>query len=181
MSLNDIYTGAHGTISLAVAGLETQQADFGAITAAYGETVFNPLGRVEDVEICVQTELQEFYEVGHREVNQIFPGNVHISGKIGRAYINGSLLFLLLGRGGKADSEPSLQPIFTLNLQLQDPDDPKDQLRINIFGVKFENWALHVPQGTVIMEQLTFKAVRVVPVDTNDGTEIKVAFPEIKT
>jgi hypothetical protein len=177
MALTDVYTGAHGTISLAVEGSDAQKADFAAITTAYGDTAFNPLGRVEDVQICIQTELQEFYEIGNREVNQLSPGNVHISGKIGRAYINGSLLFLLLGRGGKVDSKPTLQPRFTLNLLLQDPADPNDQLRLNVFGVKFENWALQVPQSTFVMEHLTFKAVRAVPVDQNEGTEINVAFP----
>jgi len=177
MALNRIYTGAHGTVSLAVEGSDAQKADFGAITAAYGDTTFNPLGRVEDVEICIQNELQEFYELGNREVSLVAPGNVHISGKIGRAYMNGSLLFLLLGRGGKTDSKPTLQPRFTLNLILQNPADPKDQLRINVFGVKFENWALQIPQSAFVMEHLTFKAIRVVPVDTNEGTEINVAFP----
>jgi hypothetical protein len=177
MTLNHMYTGAHGTVSLAEAGTDAQKADFEAVTKAYGDTAFNPLGRVEDVELCIQTELQEFYEIGNREVSVVAPGNVHISGKIGRAYMNGSLLFLLLGRGGKTDSQPTLQTRFTLNLTLQNPADPKDNLRIDVHGVKFENWALQVPQSTFVMEHLTFKAIRVVPVDTSEGTEINVAFP----
>lgn len=178
MALTNVFTGAHGTISLAVEGTPAQQADFGAITTAYGDTAFNPVGRVVDVEICVQTELQEYYQIGAREMGQLHPGNVHISGKVGRAYMNGSLLFLLLGRGAKGNSLPTIQPKFALNLLLQDPSHSTDQVRVNVFGVKFENWALRVPQDTFIMEQLTFKAQRMGLADTNEGTEINVAFPE---
>jgi len=178
MALNTVFTGAHGTISLAVEGGPAQQADFAAITTAYGDTIFNPVGRVVDVEICVQTELQEFYQIGNRDPIKVQSGNVHISGKIGHAYMNGSLLHLLLGRGAKGDSFTTIQPRFVLNLLLQDPTHATDQLRVNVFGVKFENWAMRVPQDTFIMEQLTFKALRMGVADTNEGNEINVAFPE---
>ncbi len=178
MALNHIYTGAHGTISLAVEGQPAQQADFNAITGAYGDTVFNPVGRVVDVEICVQTELQEYYQLGNRDVVQLLPGNVHVSGKIGRAYINGSLLYLLNGRGAKAGGLTTIQPRFALNLDVSDPGKPDDKVKLVVTGVKFENWALRVPQDTFIMENLTFKAVRVTAADTQDGSDITVAFPE---
>ncbi len=178
MALTGVFTGAHGTISVAVAGTDTQKAEFNAITAAYGESIFSPIGRVEDVEICVQSELQEFYNLGSREVQLLIPGNVHISGKIGRAYINGSLLYLLLGRGAKSTFEPTVAPHFNLNLLLRDPNDPVDILRVNVFGVKLENWAMKVPQQTFVIEQVTFKAVRMGVLDTDDSSDINVAFPE---
>jgi len=178
MALNHIFTGAHGTISLAVEGQPAQQADFNAITAAYGETVFNPVGVVEEVEICVQTELQEYYELGSRDVHQLLPGNVHISGKIGRAYINGSLLYLLLGRGAKPNGLTSIQPRFALNLEISDPSKTSDKVKLSVTGVKFENWAVRTPQQTFIMENITFKAVGIGVTDTQDGTELNVAFPE---
>jgi hypothetical protein len=181
MALTSVYTGADGTISLAVEGSPAQQGDFNAITAAYGETAFNPVGRVSDVEVCVQTELQEYYEIGHRETTRLLPGNVHISGKIGRAYMNGSLLFLLLGRGAKTDGLPTIQPRFVLNLALKHPTLPATLLRVNVFGVKFENWAMRVPQDTFVMEQLTFKAQSIGLVDNDEGTEINVAFPEAES
>jgi len=178
MPLNHIYTGAHGTISLAVEGAPAQQADFNAITAAYGDTVFNPVGRVTDVELCVQTELQEYYQLGSRNVMQLLPGNVHISGKIGRAYLNGSLLYLLMGRGAKTSGLTSIQPRFALNLDVNDPGKPDDRVRLVVTGVKFENWAVRTPQETFVMENVTFKAVGIAATDTQDGTEINVAFPE---
>ena len=178
MPLVEVFTGAHGTISLAVAGSDEQKADFNAITGAYGETVFNPLGRVVDVEVCVQTELQEYFSIGSRSNPQLLPGNVHISGKIGRAYINGSLFTLLLDRASKGNALATIQPQFVLNLVLNDKNLPGDTLRVNIFGVKLENWAIKVPQDTFVMEQVTFKGKNIGVADTNEGTDINVAFPE---
>ncbi len=180
MALSHIYTGAHGTISLAVEGTPSQQADFNAITGAYGDTIFNPVGTVVDVEFCVQTELQEFFNLGSRDPAVLMPGNVHLSGKIGRTYINGTLLLLLLGRGAK-DALTTIQPRFALNLQLSDPTDPTEKLKVVLTGVKFENWAVRVPQDTFVMENVTFKAIGITVTDTDESTEINVAFPELGT
>jgi len=177
MALNSVFTGANGLISLAVEGTPAQQADFNAITTAYGDTVFNPIGRVVNVELCIQSELQEFYQIGARDVIVLEPGNLHYSGKIGRAYINGSLLFLLLDRDGVDGGRSGIQPRFTLNLDITDPATPQTTLKLVVAGVKFENWALSVPQDTFIMENITFKAVDVRIKDKDEGTDITVAFP----
>jgi hypothetical protein len=174
MALTNLYTGAHGTLGIAVEGTPVQQADFNAINDAYGTSI---VGRVTDVEVCVQTELKEFYTIGSRETVTLYPGNVHISGKVGRAYINGALLFLLLGRGATGTAEPTIQPKFTLNLILQNPHFPDSRLRLNVQGVKFENWAVNLPQETFVMEQVTFKAVRMGVADVDEGSDITVAFP----
>lgn len=178
MALTNVYTGAHGTISLAVAGTQAQQGEFNAITGAYGETIFNPIGRVTDVELCVQTELQEFYEIGKRDLRSLNSGNVHNSGKIGRAYINGSLLYLLLGRDASGSAAATIQPVFTMNLELVDPNIPDNSLKLELVGVMFENWALRVPQETFVMENLTFKAFDLRIHDKDSGNDITVAFPE---
>lgn len=178
MALTNVFTGAHGTISLAVEGTPAQQADFNAIKTAYGDSIFSPIGRVVDVELCVQTELQEFYEIGFRDINQLSSGNVHNSGKIGRAYINGSLLFLLLGRDANDGQAAGVQPQFTMNLEFTDPNVPDNKLKLVVSGVMFENWALRVPQNTFIMENVTFKAVDIRIKDKEAGNDISVAFPE---
>ena len=177
MALNGIFSGGHGTISLAAVGSPVQQADFGAINTAYGGSIFNPVGRVEDVEICVQTELQEYYELGSRDVRQLVPGNIHVSGKIRRGYMNGSLLFLLLNRRATGRAS-SIQPHFTMNLLLKNPDNPTDEIRVNVLSVKLENWGLHVPQTTFVMEHVTFKAAAVTVEDTDDSNAITVAFAD---
>ena len=84
---------------------------------------------------------------------------------------------LLLGRGAKGTDPTTIQPRFALNLLLKRPDNPTDELHVNVLGVKFENWALHVPQNTFVMEQLTFKASSMGVIDKDDGTDINVAFP----
>jgi hypothetical protein len=176
MALTNIFTGADGTLDVAVAGTDTEAADFTAITDAYS---ISTIGRVTDVEVCVKTDLEEFYEIGKRDPQTLHPGNVHISGKIGRAYINGALLFLLLGRGAKETlGTTTVQPRFVLNLTMKDPAEPTNTLRIKVFGVRFQDWSVHLPQNDFVMEQVIFKASTIASADTEASTDINVAFPE---
>jgi hypothetical protein len=174
VALNNIYVGSHGTLGIAVEGSPAQQADFKAISDAYTSAI---VGRVTAVEVCVQTELEEFFEIGARDVSTISTGNVHVSGSIGRAYMNGALLFLLLGRGAAENGLTTLQPSFVLNLTLRDPQIPTNALKVNVFGVKFETWGFSVPQESFVMEHLRFKATRVGLLDNEAGKDIAVAFP----
>lgn len=176
MALTNVFTGAHGTLNIAVAGTDTEAADFNAISEAYG---IGLVGRVTDVEVRVKTELEEFYELGKRDPQSLHPGNVHISGKVGRAYINGALIYLLMGRGAKeTEGITTIQPRFVLNLALRDPAEPGNQLKVNIFGVRFENWGLHLPQDDFVMEQVTFKAQSIGISDAENSSDIVVQFPE---
>jgi hypothetical protein len=176
MALTNIFTGADGTLDVAVAGTDTEKADFDAITQAY---TVGTIGRVTDVEVCVKTDLEEFYEIGKRDPQTLHPGNVHISGKIGRAYINGALLYLLLGRGAKETvGTTTIQPRFVLNLTMKDPAEPTNTLRIKVFGVRFQEWGVHLPQDDFVMEQVVFKAITIASADTEAGSDINVAFPE---
>ncbi|WP_250285225.1 hypothetical protein [Frankia sp. CiP1_Cm_nod2] len=176
MALDKVYVGAHGTLGIAVEGTPAQQADFTAVNDAYSSAV---VGRVTDVEVCVRTELEEFYEIGARDVSTISPGNVHISGGIGRAYINGSLLFLLLGRGALEKDRTSIQPRFVLNLTLRNSHIPDNALKVNVFGVKFETWGFRLPQEGFVMEQVRFKATRIGVLDNEAGKDVSVTFPAL--
>ncbi len=180
MALDEMFTGANGTISLAAIGSPAQQADTNAINNAYTEAaIFGPVGRVTNIEVCVRTELQEFYQIGSRDTARLRPGNVHISGKIERAYINGALLYLLLGRGAKPNIQTtSIDPFFNITFTLRNPSSPEDFLKVTVVGVKFENWGFQIPQDTFVMEQVTFKAVLITVEDTEDDNVINVAFPE---
>lgn len=175
MALNNVFKGSEGTLGLAEGGNPTQNADFQAIQTAYGD--FTQLGRVHDVELCVRTELEGFYEIGKRDVQSITAGNVHISGTVGRAYLNGAMLLLLLGRGGQPDGLTTIAPRFNMTLSLRNPNVPTNSLQVTVFGVKFETWALRVPQGEFVMENLRFQADRIGAVDTDSGNAINVAFP----
>ena len=174
MALNQIYVGSHGTLGIAVEGTPSQQADFNAINEAYTQAI---VGRVTEVEVCVRTELEEFYQIGSRDVADITVGNVHITGSIGRAYVNGALLFLLLGRGATENDITTIQPRFVLNLTLRNPHFPDNALKVNVFGVKFETWGFSLPQEGFVMEHVRFKATRIGLLDNEAGKDIKVAFP----
>ncbi len=178
MALNNVFVGAHGTLGIAVEGTPAQQADFGAVNDAYTTAI---VGRVTEAEVCVRTELEEFYEIGARDVATIAAGNVHITGSIGRAYINGALLFLLLGRGALEKDKTSIQPRFVLNLILRDPHLPDNALKVNVFGVNFETWGFRLPQEGFVMEQVRFKAARIGVLDREAGKDVSVAFPTLPT
>lgn len=177
MAMTNVFTGASGTLILASAGGEPEREDAKVINDAYDIT---EVGRVTDVEVYVQTDLEEFHEIGRRHAASLHYGNIHISGKIGRAYINGALLWLLLGRGATPNvtTEPYVQPTFFMILVLNDPAVPGNRAILNLDGVKFQNWSYRLPEDDVVMEDITFKALRINVQDEEEGTVKAPEFPE---
>jgi len=163
MALTNVYTGSTGTLTLADQDT-TEGHEAKAIQDAYE---LQTVGRVTGVRILVRTELTEFHEVGRRHAASLHPGNVHISGSVGRAYVNGALLFLLLGRGGSATQvpEPYALPTFNLTVTLADPAIPGNSLTLEVGGVKFEQWDYALPEDDFVVEGLTFKALTISVVD----------------
>jgi hypothetical protein len=186
MAMTNIFTGANGTLTLAIEDTPEGQ-DAQAILRAYDEML--TVGRVSDVEISVQTDLEEFHEIGRRHPTSLHPGNVHISGKVGRAYVNGALLFLLQGRGSAPTeiAEPYVQPTFNMTVSLNDPAVPGNSAALELKGVKFQNWAYALPEDDFVMENVTFKAlaIRVLDAEAPAGGGEAVAkapeFPETAT
>jgi hypothetical protein len=88
-------------------------------------------------------------------------GNIYISGKIGRAYINGALLRLLLGKGALVErvNEPFPPPSFNLMLDLKDPAVSDTSSTLTVHNVKFENWGFNLPEDDFVMESVTFKGL----------------------
>jgi hypothetical protein len=163
MAGTNVYTGSNGTLTLATEdtaeGKDAKTVlDFFALTT---------VGRVSDVEVYVRTDLEEFHEIGRRHPTSLHSGNVHISGKIGRAYINGALLDLLLGRGSAptAIPEPYVQPTFNLSLVLSDLALPGNSASLELKGVKFENWSFELPEEDFVMENVTFRALKISTLD----------------
>ena len=142
MAFSDVYTGANGTLTLAGAGT-SDGSDEGAILETYTIEGGAAVGRVTGVEIHVETDLEEFHEIGHRHATSLHPGNIHIWGKVDRAYVNGALLYLLLGRGAATvkASKPYAQPALNMNIILEYPADPEIRSQLDVYGVKFENWS----------------------------------------
>ena len=89
-----IYTGADGSLTLSVP--QGKEGDTAQALVLGPYDLIN-VGRVEDVHVEVKSEIHVFNEIGKRYPTQLRAGNITITGSIGRAYINGALLKLLLG------------------------------------------------------------------------------------
>ncbi len=177
MALTDVYTGANGTLFLA-GGDGPEGADATAILDLASYTIAD-VGRVTNVELHVDTDLEEFHEVGRRHAVSLNPGNIRISGKVGRAYINGAMLYLLLGRGAlpNTTNEPYVQPALTMNVSMQDPAVPGKRLILDIYGVQFQNWSFALPEDDFVMENLAFKALRINVRDLESNNAVQPQFP----
>jgi hypothetical protein len=163
--MDNVYTGANGTLTLA-----TENTPEGAAAkAAWGAYSKTPdIGRVTGVAVRVDTTLQEYYQIGQRFPVSLNPENIAISGEIDRAYMNGALLFLLLGRGAgpTAAKEPYVEPTFTMKLTLNDPAVPTNTAALELKGVKFMTWDVDVPENDFVMESVKFKALAISVVDS---------------
>ncbi|HMH49778.1 MAG TPA: hypothetical protein VK548_06055 [Candidatus Acidoferrum sp.] len=157
MPNTNVFRGSDATLTLASEDSPEGQAANEIITAYQ----LSPVGRATNVEVHVDTELELFHEIGRRHPAALRPGNINVSGKIGRAYINGALLRLLLGKGALTarEAEPYPQPSFNLMLDLKDPAVPATSSTLTVHGVKFENWAYTLPEDDFVMESVTFKGL----------------------
>ena len=167
MPNTNVFRGTDATLSLAVEATPEGQA---------AEEIINffqlsPVGRASNVEVFVRTELETFHEIGRRHPVSLRPGNIHVSGKVDRAYINGALLRLLLGKGAlpEREAEPYAQPSFNLMLDVKDPAVPGTSSTITVHGVKFENWSYSLPEADFVMESVTFKGLFITVDDVEGG------------
>lgn len=155
-----VFRGSDGVIEFALGDGTPEEAKAKEISEAYS---LSPVGRVTNVEIKVESDLKAFHELGQRYPTDLRPGNVNISGTIGRAYINGALLKLLLGDA--ATSRPQgtfLSPSFDIVLKLENPglsSENSIESTVTVHGVKFENWNYKIPEDDFVMESISFKAL----------------------
>jgi hypothetical protein len=163
MAMTNVFTGANGTLTLAdestPAGVDAK-----AVMDVYE---LRTVGRVTQVQVRVSTELEQFYEIGRRHPTSLHPGAVSISGTVGRAYVNGALLFLLLGRGASATqvAEPYVLPAFSMSLTHLDPAVPGSVAAMELRGVMFDAWSYAMPEADFVMENLSFRALTISVVD----------------
>lgn len=157
MANTNVFTGSDATLTLAVEN-SAEGTEAKAVIEFYK---LSPVGRASNVEVSVQTDLEVFHEIGLRHPQAVRPANIYISGKIGRAYINGALLRLLLGKGAlpARAKEPYAPPSFNLMLDLKDPAVPTTSSTLTVHNVKFENWAFNLPEDDFVMESVTFKGL----------------------
>lgn len=167
MPNTSVFRGNDATLTLAVEATPEGQA---------AEEIINffqlsPVGRASNVEVFVRTELETFHEIGRRHPVSLNEGNIYVSGKVDRAYINGALLRLLLGKGALTarEAEPYPQPSFNLMLDVKDPAVPGTSSTLTVHGVKFENWAYSLPEADFVMESVTFKGLFITVDDVEGG------------
>ncbi|GAA1954010.1 hypothetical protein [Amycolatopsis minnesotensis] len=172
MALSEVFTGANGTLTLASEDTP-EGADAKAVMDAFA---VQTVGRLTDVTLRVNTALKEFHEVGRRHPVSLSPGNIFIAGSVGRAFVNGALMSLLLGRGSTSASvpEPYAQPTFSMSLQLANPAKADAVVSLVVGGVKFENWQFAMPEDEFVMESLCFRALTIGVGDA----ETQVTFPD---
>lgn len=175
MANTNVFTGGDGSLTLAPLDTPPGQ-DAEAIVAAY--EIQQAVGRVTGVRVTIETDLREFFEIGFRHVTSLHEGDIHIRGEIDRAYINGALLGLLMGRKSflaAAQSQRTFQPEFNMTLELNDPAIVGSaQLTIN--GVKFQNWSFALPEDDIVMERATFKARSIDIIDAEGAVTIGPIF-----
>jgi hypothetical protein len=167
MANTNVFRGSDATLTLGV-----EDSPEGTVANEVIELYqLSPIGRATNVDVYIQTELELFHEIGKRHPAALRPGNINISGRIGRAYINGALLRLLLGQGAVVErvNEPYPQPSFNLLLDVTDPAIPETSSTITIHGVKFENWAYSLPEDDFVMESVTFKGMFITVDDKEAG------------
>ena len=159
MANTNVFRGSDATLMLAPSNTDLPEGATAEEVIEFYQ--LSPVGRATDVEVYVQTELEEFHEVGRRHAAQLRPGNIHVSGRINRAYINGALLRLLLGQGAVTErvAEPYAQPSFNLQLRVEDPATPGTNSTVTVHGVKLENWAYNLPEDDFVMESVNFRGL----------------------
>jgi hypothetical protein len=167
MAMTNVFTGKNGTLHFSIID-SPEGADAKAVFHSYGGTDSPSIGRVTDVQVVVQTNLEEFHEIGRRHPVSLHPGDIHIFGKIGRAYVSGAFLSLLLGRGVASNSiaEPYVQPAFGMILDLKDPAVPGNEAKLVLDGVKLQNWSQTTPEDDFVIENVDFRALTIHVIDT---------------
>lgn len=151
-----VYTGADGTISLAV-----EAGPAGDAAKAVGERYsLTPIGRVTGVSVKVTNGVKPFHELGQRFATELRPGNLNVHGTISRAHINGALLRLMLGEAG--DNRPAgafVAPSFNLSLRLANPNVPDASATVTVMGVQLSEWHYTMPEDDYVLENVSFRAL----------------------
>jgi len=156
MANTSVFTGADGSLALS-----TQQTPEGtAAQAAIDQFGVQVIGRVQDVTVQVNSDVKPFHEIGQRYATQLRPGNVEVRGTIGRAYINGAMLTLLLGEAaGTRPAQSWTQPTFSMTLVASNSAVPGVTSTLTLHDVKIDSWNFHMPEDDFLLESVGFRAL----------------------
>jgi hypothetical protein len=164
----NVFRGSDATLVLAVDDKSTEEGKLAdGLIGEYG--LSSVVGRLQNVQVFVQNEVQPYHELGKRYPTELRPGNINVSGVIGRAHINGALLRLLLGEGSKSPPPTAemAQPSFNIVVNLKNPAIPGNSSTVTVFGVKIDSWSFNLPEDDFVMEAVTFKALRISSAETS--------------
>ena len=151
----DVYTGADGAIVLSTPQNTEGVAGQGVLDQYELATV----GRVQDVRVEVTTAVRAYHEIGQRYATQLRPGNVTVRGTIGRAYVNGAMLGLMLGEArGARPAAAWVQPAFNITLRLANAASGSVNT-LTLHDVKLDSWVYTLPDDEFVMEQLGSQAL----------------------
>ncbi|WP_136806430.1 hypothetical protein [Desulfosediminicola flagellatus] len=160
MANNNVFRGSDASLTLSP---QVSESEDGKTAAHYCEAYLKdqPVGRATGITLVVRTELREFHEIGKRHAAQLRPGNIHISGTIEKASVDGFLLKSLLGKGAdsKREKEPYPCPVFNLTMDLNDSVSPDGVFKVTVNDLRFESWAFDLPEDDFVMENATFRAL----------------------
>lgn len=152
-----VYTGADGSLMLSPDGEGPERE--GADTVINGNDL-TQVGRVTGVTVEVSSAIRPFHEIGQRYATELRSGNVTVRGTIGRAYLNGALLSLLLGEAsGQRPARSWAQPSFSMILNVENAAAPGTRSTVALHGVKLERWNLTMPEDDFVMEGAAFQAL----------------------
>jgi hypothetical protein len=157
----DVFTGADGAILLS----SPEGTEGHAAQAVIDSHELVTVGRVQDVRVEVHSEVRAFHEIGQRYATQLRPGNVNITGTIGRAMINGAMLSLLLGEAAQGRPGASwVQPAFNITVRLANPTSSATNT-LTLHDVKISNWSYQMPEDDFVLENATFHALYITTED----------------
>ncbi|MCB0521573.1 MAG: hypothetical protein H6577_05900 [Lewinellaceae bacterium] len=168
MPNTNVFRGSDATLVLAVDDNSTVEG--GLADGLINEYEFsNIVGRLRNVQVQVQNDVKPYHEIGKRFPTEMRPGNVNIYGSAERAHINGAMLRLLLGDAAKSPppGDPIAQPAFNIVINLKNPALPDNNSKVVVFGVKFDSWSFSLPEDDFVMEQISFRAVRIASEETS--------------
>jgi hypothetical protein len=162
----NVYSGADGSLTVS----EADGIDADVFGKYFGES--GQVGRVTNVSINVTTQVKAFHEMGSHATRELRAGNQQISGSVERAYINGALLRLMLGKNATdEESTPIKMPTFSMKVildNLQPEGDPGNSV-LALYGVIFDSWQFSLPEDDFVLERLTFRARRISVADVEVG------------
>jgi len=160
MANNKVFTGVDG--ELVISRKEDSAAD-----EILNEYDIDKVGRVKNVEVYTHQDIRAFYSIGTNLPTELRTGNIKIWGKARRAYINGALMRLLLGKyasEGENPESPIAAPTFDIIIHLKTPDIQDESLdylsKLTITGVIFDNWSFNIPEDDFVLEEVSFQALR---------------------